>query len=183
MNKVARKCKNDKYSFATVIPTKISQSFKLKPGIESWGVITEFYLESVKVNCYRPGEPTTTAIIKVSDENTGQVVCVTKGKNVGLLFGITPDEWIEVESLCQHGQQLFYRDFKEGISKNFRLEQKLFFNFCKINQTQDVLVAKFKKGVNNRNKDKDDVLLIISELKKCNNYLMDLYIHYLRMNP
>ncbi|CAG4909424.1 unnamed protein product [Colias eurytheme] len=161
-------------------PTRLTESISLKLGVETWGLISGFYLESVKVNCYKPDEPTTTAIFKILSDMEGQIVCVLKGKTVGLLFDVTADEWADIENMCQYGQQLFYRDFKEGLSKNYKCEQKIFFNFCKTNQTKDILVAICKRGVNNRNKDKDDILLNVTELMKCNSDIIDKYTYYLR---
>lgn len=164
--------------FENVVPMKLTESKHLKMYGESWGLITDYYLESVKINCDKAGEASTTGTLKIAD-SSGQAVCVIRGPTVGLLFGLSVEEWLQVEKLCNR-QQLFYRYFKEGLSKNFCYEQKLFYNFCLCNQKKNVLIAVYRRGVNRRNKDRDHAFLEILELKKCNSRLLDLYLNHLK---
>lgn len=165
----------DKKFFECVTPVKLTECRNLNLHTESWGLISNYYLESVKINCYKPNEVTSAAILKIADIS-GQTTCVVKGKTIGLLFGLSSEEWVEMESLCSYGQQLFFRNFKDGLSKNFRCEQKLFYNFCMSNQKEEPLVAIFYRAKNTRNKDKDDYLINILQLRKPNSLLLDLYL-------
>lgn len=173
--------KLDYYEFyEKVPPIKITEARRLKLKSKGWGLLTDYYLESVKINNLK-GTVTSVATLRICDRS-GQVTCVVKGPSVGLLFGLTDQEWKEVEELCGTKQQLFYRFFKDGISTNFGYEQKLFYNFCASSQTHNVLAAIFVRCVNNRNNFKSDALLEIITLNTCDNVLMDLYNHKLRNN-
>lgn len=176
----ARKSKYDKNYIATVPPIKLSDAKRLKLHSESWGLLTDFYLESVKINRYR-GQVYSAAIIKIGDR-AGQTVCVLRGPVVGVLFGLTTQEWLDIEGMVENEQQLFYRYFKAGLHGNFSCEQKLFYNFCLTNQTSEVLLAFFTRCVNTRNKDKSDALLQINELRKCKHDELSYYIDYLQTN-
>lgn len=166
--------------YYTVIPTKLTEARRLKLHTEGWGLLTDYNLESVKI-CRYKGRVSSTATIRISDRS-GQVTCVAKGPCIGLLFGLTAKEWEEVANMCNNKDQIFYRYFKSGINKSFSCEQKIFYNFCMTNQKNDVLVAKYRRSVNMRNKFKSDAFLDIVELKKCDNNLLDLYLNYLRAN-
>lgn len=165
--------------FKTITPVKITECGSLKMNSRCWGLLSDYYLESVKINCYKANIITSAAILKVTDVS-GQVTCVLKGPTIGLLFGLNAEEWIKIEKLCHTGQQLFYRYFKDGLSKNFSCEQKLFYNFCLKNQKDDIFVAIFTRNPNLRTKDKDTPLVNILELKKCTSDVMNLYTNYLR---
>lgn len=162
-----------------VAPTKLTECFQLKLHSKSWGILTDYFLESVKINRYKPDLVFSTAILKVAD-GSKQVTCVVKGKTVGLLFGLSEQEWSDVENMCGNGQQLFYRYFKEGLSRNFSCEQKLFYNFCLSNQKENVLIALFCRTNNTRNKDKNDAMIQISQLKESSSYILDLYLNHFR---
>lgn len=161
-------------------PIKITEARKLKLHSESWGLLTEYNLESVKVTNTK-GTLTSTTALRVTDRS-GQVTCIIKGPCTGLLFGLSSEEWIEVEGMCSCRDQLFYRYFKNGINNSFSVEQRLFYNFCRTTQKHDVLVIKFRRCVNTRNKFKSDALLEVLEMKKCDNTLLDLYVEQLRCN-
>lgn len=179
MNNV-KKNKFDSKFFENVSPLKLTEGRRMKLHTESWGLLTEYELESVKITSAK-GNVHSCATIRISDRS-GQVTCAVRGPTVGLLFGLSPQEWSDVEKLCKPDQQLFYRYFNKGLNTNFRYEQRLFYNFCMCNKKSDVLVAVFRRCVNMRNKDRGDAFLEIIELKKCNNNLLDLYIIYLREN-
>ncbi|KAG6449550.1 hypothetical protein O3G_MSEX006135 [Manduca sexta] len=171
--------KENKTFYQTNAPIKLTEGRKLKLHTIGWGLLTEYYIESVKINHYKKDKLSSVATLRITD-GAGHIACVVKGLAVGLLFGLSQDEWREVECLCGYQQQLFYRYFKNGIVKSAPFEQKLFYNFCLINQSNSVLVAKFKRCINVRNKFKNEALLDIVELKQCNNHIMDLYINSLR---
>lgn len=177
MNYTNKNKLNNKF-FENVAPIKLTEGTRLKLHTDGWGLLTEYELESVKITSTK-GNVHSCATIRISDRS-GQVTCAVRGPSVGLLFGLSPREWSNVEKLCKPDQQLFYRYFKKGLNTNFRFEQRLFYNFCMCNQKTDVLLAIFRRCVNMRNKDRDDAFLDIIELKKCNNNLLDLYIIYLR---
>lgn len=160
-------------------PIKLTEGRKLKLHAECWGLLTEYYLESVKITNLR-GILISTATLRITDRS-GQVTCIIKGPSIGLLFGLTATEWVEVEKMCGSRDQLFYRYFKNGLNKNFSIEQKLFYNFCMSCQKHNVLVAKFKRCVNTRNKFKSDALLEILELKPCDTSLLDLFVDQLKI--
>ncbi|CAF4773436.1 unnamed protein product [Pieris macdunnoughi] len=163
-------------------PTRITESGQLKIGDTAWGIILDYTIESVKINCYKPDNPSTTAVLKISDE-FGHTVCVIKGKSVGLLFGVNEEEWSEIESLCDYNQQLFYKYFKDGLSKNFGSGQRHFYNFCHVNKKQDVFLVIYERGVNMRKTDYSDTLLNIKHIQNnCNNHIINLYINHLRKN-
>lgn len=175
------KTKNDKFNnkfFENVAPIKLTEGRRVKLHTESWGLLTEYELESVKITSTK-GDVRSCATMRISDRS-GQVTCAVRGPSVGLLFGLSPQEWVDVEKLCKPDQQLFYRYFKKGLNENFRYEQRLFYNFCMCNKNSDVLVAVFRRCVNMRNKDRGDAFLDIIELKKIDSNLLDLYIMYLR---
>lgn len=172
--------KIDALFFESVAPIKLTEGRKCKLHTIGWGILTDYFLESVKIHRpTKPGRMASVATLRIGDRS-GQITCVVKGPSIGLLFGITPEEWAEVENLCSPGQQLFYRYFKNGLNQIFGLDQKFFYNYCKTNQTQDVLVAKFQRTENFRNKFKNEALLNIIELKKCTSSLMDLYVEQLQ---
>lgn len=155
-------------------PIKITESRKLKLHAECWGLLTEYYLESVKISNWK-GKITSTATLRITDR-AGQVTCVLKGPSIGLLFGVTTEDWIEIQNMCNSREQLFYRFFKNGINKSFCIEQQFFYNFCLTNQKHEVLACRFRRCPNIRNKFKNDALLEVLQLKKCENSLLDLYI-------
>ena len=169
---------NDFYH--SVVSLKLTETRRLKLDARGWGLLAEYYLESVKISNYK-GKITSCATIRISDRS-GQVTCTIKGAQIGLLFGLTTTEWTEVENMCNYEEQLFYRYFKNGINKTYSTEQKLFYNFCMTSQKHNVLIAKYRRGVNMRNKFKSDSFLEILELKNCDNNLLDLYISQLRNN-
>lgn len=170
---------NDKF-FENVPPIKLTEGRRVKIHTASWGLLTEYELESVKITSTK-GDVNSCATMRISD-TSGQVTCAVRGPSVGLLFGLSPQEWSDVEKLCKPEHQLFYRYFKKGLNTNFRYEQRLFYNFCMCNKKTDVLVAIFRRCLNMRNKDKGDAFLDIIELRKCNNNLLDSYINYLKKN-
>lgn len=172
------KNKFDTKFFENVAPIKLTEGRQMTLHTESWGLLTEYELESVKITSTK-GKVHSCATIRISDRS-GQVTCAVRGPSVGLLFDLSPEEWSDVEKLCKPDQQLFYRYFNKGLNTNFRYEQRLFYNFCMCNKSSDVLVAVFRRCVNMRNKDRGDAFLDIIELKKCNNNLLDLYIIYLK---
>lgn len=167
--------------FESISPIKLTECRYLKLNTQSWGVLTDYFIESVKINRYKPNEVSSTAILKVGDES-GQVTCFVKGRTVGLLFGLTEAEWSDVEQMCDCGQQLFYRYFKDGLSKNFSCEQKHFYNFCLSNQKEDMFIALFCRTNNTRNKDKNNAFLNITEIRKGNTYLLDIYFNHLKIS-
>ncbi|KAF9802361.1 hypothetical protein SFRURICE_009043 [Spodoptera frugiperda] len=164
--------------YNNVVPLKLTETHHLKRNTEGWGLLTEYSLDSVKINNYK-GRVLSCATIRITDRS-GQVTCLVKGPDTGLLFGLTATEWKDVESMCSYGDQLFYRYFKNGASKSCSYEQKLFYNFCMTNQKNDVLVAKYRRGVNTRNKFNSDSFLDILELRKCDTSLLDLYVNQLK---
>lgn len=159
-------------------PTKLTESHHLNLDTVGWGMLTDYYLESVKSYKYK-GKISSTAIIKIGDKS-GHVTCVIKGPAVGLLFGLSKEQWREVERLTDNGE-LFYRYFKNGLNDTFNLEQKIFYYFCATSQRNDALIAVFKRKINTRQVDKNDPLLEILELKKCNDLSLELYQKYLRV--
>lgn len=174
---------NNKFNnifFENVAPVKLTEGRRVKFHTENWGLLTEYELESVKITSTK-GNVHSCATMRIND-SSGQVTCAVRGLSVGLLFGLSPQEWSDVEKLCKPNQQLFYRYFKKGLNTNFKYEQRLFYNFCMCNIKTDVLVAIFRRCVNMRNKDRSDAFLDIIELRKCNSNLLDLYIIYLRQN-
>lgn len=177
--KQTQNAEHDDAFFENVIPTKLTEGRRVKLNTEGWGLLTEYLLESVKINWQKTGAVTSMATMKIGDRS-GQAVCLVTGPTVGLLFGLSPQEWAEVEKLCGYQQQLFYRYFKDGLSKNFGYQQKLFYHFCLTNQKSDVLVAIFRRGVNRRKKDKGDAFVEILELRKCDAKMLDLYTSHLR---
>lgn len=176
----ANKIKFNKKFFENVTPIKLTEGRGVKLHTESWGLLTEYELESVKITSMK-GNVHSSATIRITDRS-GQVTCVVRGPSVGLLFGLSPQEWSDVEKLCKPDQQLFYRYFTKGLNTNFQYEERLFYNFCMCNQKAEVLVAIFRRCVNMRNKDRSDAFLDIIELKKCDSSLLDLYVHCLRQN-
>lgn len=175
-----QKSKYDKKFLENVAPIKLSEGRRLKLHTESWGFLTDYYLESVKINRYK-GKVSSAATLKIGDR-AGQTICVVKGPHVGILFGLSTDEWLDIEKMVENEQQLFYRYFKDGLHGNFSCEQKLFYHFCLTNQTNNLLLAFFTRCVNMRNKDKGDAFLQINELRKCNSDDLGLYIDYLQTN-
>lgn len=169
----------DNSFFESTKPTKLTETRKLKLHTEGWGLLSDYYLESVKINKNNQGGMLSAATLKISDRS-GQTTCVVKGPTVGLLFGLQPSEWLEVEKLNSWSQQLFFRHFKNGLKTTFSYEQKLFYNFCLSNQRNEVLVAVFQRCVNMRNTEKNDAVLEVFELKKCNDYFLDLYSESLK---
>lgn len=172
--------KVDSHFYHTVVSLKLTEVQQLKLDAKRWGLLTEYYLESVKISNFK-GKVISCATIRISDRS-GQVTCTIKGPQIGLLFGLTTTEWTEVENMCNYEGQLFYRYFKNGINKSYSIEQKLFYNFCMTSQKHNVLIAKYRRGVNMRNKFKSDSFLEILELRNCDNNLLDLYISQLRNN-
>lgn len=166
--------------FENVAPIKLTEGRSVKLHTESWGLLTEYELESVKIKSTK-GNVNSSATLRISDRS-GQVTCAVRGLSVALLFGLTPEEWLDIENLCKPDQQLFYRHFKKGLNTNFPFEQRLFYNFCMCNQKTGVYVAIFRRCVNMRNKDRGDAFLDIIELRKCNSSLLDLYFNYLGQN-
>lgn len=166
--------------YDTVAPIKLTAAKSIKLHTKGWGIISEYYLESVKINHKKNGI-TSAATVRIGDIS-GQTTCVVKGYSVSLMFGLTVEEWMEVENLCLPGQQLYYRYFKNGLSLNSSHEQKLFYNFCVANQQSEILVAKFVKCVNYRHNFSDESMLEILELRKCDTHLLDLYTNHLRSN-
>lgn len=165
--------------FTETNPIKLSECRYLKINSKCWGILTDYFIESVKIYRYKPNDVSSTAILKVGDIS-GQVTCLLKGKTIGFLFGLTEAEWSEIEESCDCGQQLFFRYFKDGLSKNFSCEQKHFYNFCVNNQKEDVFIAIFCRTYNTRNKDKTDALLNILELRKTNSDVLDIYLNYIK---
>lgn len=172
-----KKQANDNF-YNSVVPSKLTEAKRIKLHTEGWGLLTDYSLESVKISNYR-GRVSSSATIRITDRS-GEVTCVVKGPAVGLLFGLTLKEWKDVESMCNHSDQLFYRYFKNGINRGYSAEQIMFYNFCMTNQKHNVLVAKYCRRVNTRTKFQSDAFLDILELKMCDNYLLDLYISHLR---
>ncbi|CAG9783674.1 unnamed protein product [Diatraea saccharalis] len=160
-------------------PIKLTEARYLKLHDERWGLLTEFYLESVKINKINTGEMCSAATLKVSDR-AGQIICVAKGHIIGLLFDLTPQEWSDVEKLNCWGDQLFYRYFKNGIKSSFSYEHKLFYNFCMSNQTQKPLAVVFRRTSNMRNVDRNNAVLEILEMRHCNEQLLDLYLDHIK---
>lgn len=163
--------------FKNTGPTKLTEARKLKLQTEAWGILTDYFLESVKINKHN-NVMKTVATLKIGDRS-GHVTCLVRGPTVGLLFDLTPAEWLEVEKLNFWSDQLFYRYFKNGLKNTFSYEQKLFYNFCLSNQNKDILVAVYHRCTNWRNFDKNDAVLEIVELKKCNTLLLDIYTEHL----
>lgn len=174
------KKKPGEYFYNTVAPIKLTEARRVKLHSEGWGILTDYYLESVKVTNTK-GRITSAATLRVSDRS-GQVTCVVRGRTVGLLFGITPEEWQEVENMCNRRDQLFYRYFKNGVNWNYPIEHRIFYNLCISRQRNDPIVAKYRRSINTRNKFKSDAFLDILELRNCDNNLLDLYINQLRVN-
>lgn len=167
--------------FENVVPVKITEARDLKLNTDCWGLLTDYYLESVKVDCNQSGVVTSSATLRTGDQS-GQITCLVKGSNISALFGLTPPKWREIESLCKPGGQLFYRYFKDGLDKKFSYEQKLFYYFCASHQIKDVLVVVFRRQVNFRTKDKNDAFIQVIEFRKPNTSLLDLYHNQLQIN-
>lgn len=170
----------DYSSYQSVVSLKLTEARRIKLNTKGWGLLTEYYLESVKISNFK-GRVTSCATLRISDRS-GQVTCAIKGPQIGLLFGLTKSQWTEVENMCNYQGQLFYRYFKNGINKSYSMEQKIFYNFCMTSQKHDVLVANYRRSVNTRNKFKSDAFLDILELRKCDTNLLDLYVSHLRNN-
>lgn len=168
---------SEKFFYETC-PIKITEAGRLKMNSLSWGILSDYYLEAVKLKP-RGCRVETTATLRVGD-HTGHVTCLVQGCNVALLFGLTKRQWQSVEKLSWRGEDLFYRYFKNGLNQNFNFEQKLFYYFCCSNQRKDALVAVFKRTVNTRQHAKEDAFLCIVELRKCSDALLTLYQNYLR---
>lgn len=162
-----------------VAPIKLTESRKCRLNTMGWGILSDYLLESVKIYHQKPGVLMSVATLRITDQS-GEITCVIKGSSTGLLFGVTPKQWKEVENLCLPGEQLFYRYFKNGINRSFRYEQQLFYNFCMTNQKHEVFLAKFQRCVNVRNKFKNEALLNIIELKRSVHNLIDQYTEHLR---
>lgn len=160
--------------FENTEPVKMTEGRKLKLNTEVWGLLSEYYLESVKINRQKEGGTNSLATLKIGDRS-GHITCLVRGPTIGLLFDLTPAEWLEVEKLNNWGEQLFYRYFKNGLKSTFNYEQKLFYNFCLSNQKKDILVAVYRRCLNMRNVDRNEAVLEIIELRKCDSSLMDLY--------
>lgn len=165
--------------YVTTAPIRLTEGRRLKLHSKGWGLLTDYFLESVKVNHQKKGKVSSVATLRIGDRS-GQITCVVRGPLIGLLFGLSKEEWMEVEKLCSYKNQLFYRYFKKGLDKSLPYEQKLFYNFCAMNKKNEVLVAKFYRCVNLRNKYKNEAFLDIEELEKCDVLLMDLYITELK---
>ncbi|CAD0196738.1 unnamed protein product [Chrysodeixis includens] len=168
------KKKPGEHFFNTVTPIKLTEARRVKLHSEGWGILTDYYLDSVKVTNAK-GRITSAATLRISDRS-GQVTCVVRGQTVGLLFGLNLEEWQVVENMCNRGDQLFYRYFKNGVNRNFSIEHKVFYNLCMTSQTNDPLIARYRRSVNTRNKYKSDAFLDILELRHCDNNLLDLYV-------
>lgn len=169
--------KHSSYGFYdTVAPIKLTEAQRIKVHTKGWGILSEYYLESIKIN-HRKDGILSVATLRIGDIS-GQTTCVVKGCAVSLLFGLSNEEWKEVENLCLPGQQLYYRYFKNGLNLNYNHEQKLFYNFCATNQYYEVLVARFIKCINVR-KNHQESLLEVLELQKCDTHLLDLYTNHL----
>ncbi|KAJ8725580.1 hypothetical protein PYW08_003763 [Mythimna loreyi] len=166
--------------YHSAVCLKLTEARQIKLHSKGWGLLTEYYLESVKISNWK-GKVTSCATIRISDRS-GQVTCAVRGPHIGLLFGLTKSQWTEVENMCNYDQQLFYRYFKNGINKSYSTEQKIFYNFCMTSQKHDVLVAKYQRCPNMRNKFKSDAFLDILELRKCDSNVLDLYISQLRFS-
>lgn len=170
---------NEKHEFYHKVPAlKLTEARRIKLLTKGWGILTDYYLESVKIN-HRKGVLSSVATLRVVDKS-GQITCVVKGPSVGLLFSLPAEEWNDVENLCYPEHQLFYRNFKKGISKNFNYEQKLFYTFCASNQSHEPLVATFLRCVNTRNHYKNDACIEIVNLRRCDDHVFDLYKSHLR---
>lgn len=164
--------------YDNVAPIKLTEARRLKLRTKGWGILTDYYLESVKVN-HRKGIMCSAATLRIVDKS-GQTTCIVKGSAVGLLFGMPVEEWQNVENLCYPGQQLFYRNFKDGISKKFNYEQKLFYTFCISNQKNEPLAATFLKCINTRNSFRNDACIEVVDLCKCDDHLLNLYKSHLQ---
>ncbi|KAG7307249.1 hypothetical protein JYU34_007409 [Plutella xylostella] len=166
--------------FETVNPIKLTEARNLKLQTDSWGLLTDYYLESVKIDASESGY-VSSATLRTGDYS-GQIACHIKGPTIGQLFGLSRQDWRKVETLCKDNKQLFYRYFKTGLNNTFSYEQKLFYNFCAINQKKDVLVAIFRRTPNMRTRDKHDAFLQILELRKLENSILDCYQSFLQKN-
>lgn len=164
--------------YDNVAPIKITEARQIKLLTKGWGIITDYYLESVKIN-HRKGTVYSAATLRIVDKS-GQTTCIVKGAAVGILFGLSKEEWKDVENLCYPEQQLFYRNFKDGISKKFNYEQKLFYTFCATNQNNEPLVATFLRCTNKRNNFKNDACIEVVDIRKCDDHLLNLYKSHLR---
>lgn len=174
-----QKCIFGREYFESTPPIKISEGRQIGLHQTGWGILSDYYLESVKINSQKGGGYLSSATLNVGDRS-GQTTCVVKGPIVGLLFDLSLSEWSNIEKLCGDRDQLFYRYFHKGLCKSYSCEQKMFYHFCLSNQTQKLLVAVFRRSVNLRNKDQNDALLYITDLRSCDNYILDLYLNYLR---
>lgn len=164
--------------YNNVAPIKLTEARRIKLHTKGWGILTDYYLESVKIN-HRKGIVTSAATLRIVDKS-GQITCIVKGSIVGLLFALPAEEWKDVENLCYPGQQLFYRNFKDGISKNFNYEQKLFYTFCASNQSNEPYVATFVRCLNTRNNFRNDSCIEIIDIIKYDDHLLNLYKSHLR---
>lgn len=168
--------------YDAVPPIKLTEARLIKLRTKGWGILTDYYLDSVKIN-NRNGVSSSVATLRVFDKS-GQITCVVRGAaKLGLLFTLSTEEWKDIENLCFPGQQLFYRNFKDGISKKFNYEQKLFYTFCATNQSNEPLVATFVRCVNTRNNFRSDACIEFEHLQKCDDHLLDLYKSHLRVTP
>lgn len=165
--------------FAKIPPIILTEAHTLKLNTKSWGVLTEYYLESVKVNSFAKNNIVSIAILRVGDI-AGQVTLIIKGPSVGLLFGLSTQKWKEVEMLSQRDGQIFYRYFKDGLKDSFSYEQQLFYSFCASNQKKDLLVAVFERTKNTRRKDCSEALLNVLELCKPHDFILDIYHNHLQ---
>lgn len=171
--------KKDNLNLYDLCPIKLTEGRKLKLLSEGWGLLTDYTLESVKVNHYKKNVLSSVATLRVVDRS-GQITCIIRGPSVGLLFGLSEIEWKEIENLCEYKKQLFYRYFKNGVSRQLCYEQKLFYSFCATNQRNDVIFARFRRCPNLKNNNKNEAFLEIMQFEKCNHTLFDLYISEIR---
>ncbi|KPJ15025.1 hypothetical protein RR48_09052 [Papilio machaon] len=94
-----QKCVFGREYFETTPPIKITEGRQIGLHQTGWGILSDYYLESVKINCQKSGIFLSSATLNVGDR-TGQTTCVVKGPFVGLLFDLSLKEWSNIEKLC-----------------------------------------------------------------------------------